>query len=109
MSWNDKNPNLTEEESLNRLKAERDLNGPNWNHRHIHPWTYGEDIGVLEIASITITGEEYVGKGWRDVSKYPWNFDVGKRHQNLQWLTEMSKRFNAALRQSVGCVKDKKG
>ena len=40
-------------------------------HRHIHPWTYGEDIGVLEIASITITGEEYVGKGWRDVSKYP--------------------------------------
>ena len=30
MSWNDKNPNLTEEESLNRLKAERDLNGPNW-------------------------------------------------------------------------------
>ena len=58
---NERNPNLTEEESLKRIQAERDLTGPNWNHRLIHPWTYGEDIGVLEITSVT--GEEYVGKG----------------------------------------------
>ena len=33
----------------------------------------------------------------------------GKRNQNPQWLTDMPKRFNAALRHSVGCAKDKKG
>ena len=106
---NERNPNLKEEESLRRLKAERDLMGPNWNHRHIHPWTYGEDIGVLEITSIT--GEEYVGNGngLKDLYKYPLDYEVGKRSQNPQWLIDMSKRFNAALRRSVVCVKDKRG
>ena len=36
----------------------------------------------MEITSIT--GEEYVGKGWKDVYKYPWNYDVGKGNQNPQ-------------------------
>ena len=76
---NDKSPNLTEEESLKRLRAERDLNGPNWNHRHLHPWTYGEDIGVLEITSIT----EYVGNGWKDVYKYPGTMTSGRETRIL--------------------------
>ena len=61
----------------------------------------------MEITSIT--GEEHMGKGWKDVYKYPWNYDVGKRNQNPQWLTDVSTRFNAALRHSVGCVQDKEG
>ena len=31
---------------------------------------------------------------------------MGNKWENPQWIVELSKRFNAALRHSVGCVKD---
>ena len=90
-----------------KIMSEREQNGPNWNHRPIQLHTYGINVGTLEIASIH--GEEYVGKGWSDAYRYPTYCRVEKRHETPSWLIEMSKRFNAALRHSVGCVKDKKG
>ena len=96
---NERNPNLTEKEikgiTQEAKSWERSRGSQLEASSHIHPWTYGEDIGVLEIASI---------KGWKGLYMYPWNYGVGKRNQNPQWLTDMSKKFNAALRHSVGCV-----
>ena len=96
------------DEELHRMiQQEREQHGPNWNFRYIQPHTYGTDIGTLEIAHIS--GEEYVGVGWCDVYKWPENAYMGRRHETPQWMIDMSKRFNAALRHSVGCVQDKKG
>ena len=39
----------------------------------------------------------------------PRNEWMGKKWETPQWEIDLSKRFNAALRHSVGCVKDKKG
>ena len=53
--------------------------------------------------------EKYVGVGWSDVYKWPENAYMGRRHETPPWMIDMSKRFNAALRHSVGCVQDIKG
>ena len=102
---NDVSPDK-DEDLHKKIISEREQNGPNWNHRPIQPHTYGINVGTLEIASIH--GEEYVGIGWSDVYKYPAYARVGKRHETQSRLIDMSKKFNAALRHSMGCVKDKK-
>ena len=38
--------------------------------------------------------------------RYGENEWMGNKWENPQWIVELSKRFNAALRHSVGCVKD---
>ena len=43
-----------------------------------------------------------------NVKKYAENEWMGKKWETPQWEIDLSKRFNAALRHSVGCVKDKK-
>ena len=56
-----------------------------------------------------INGEEYVGYGWCRVHYFAENEWMGRKWETPQWMIDMSKRFNAALRHSVGCVKDKRG
>ena len=34
---------------------------------------------------------------------------MGKRNETPSWMIDISKRFNAALRHSVGCVRDRRG
>ena len=68
------------------------------------PFTHGHNIGTLQLARIN--GEEYLGMGWCKVHRYGENEWMGDKWDNPQWIVELSKRFNAALRHSVGCVKD---
>ena len=83
---------------------ERKQYGDNWNFKYIQPFTHGHNIGTLQLARIN--GEEYLGYGWSDVKRFGENEWMGKKWENPQWMVELSKRFNAALRHSVGCVKD---
>ena len=86
------------------LTEERKQYGDNWNFKYIQPFTHGHNIGTLHLARIN--GEEYLGYGWSDVKRFGENEWMGKKWENPQWMVELSKRFNAALRHSVGCVKD---
>ena len=88
---------------IDEMKKEH---GPNYNFRYLQPFTYGSDIGTLEMAKLS--GEEYVGNGWCDAKTYAKDAWMGRRSDNPKWLTELSKRFNATLRHSIGCRKDKK-
>ena len=80
--------------------------GDNWNFRYLQPYTHGINIGTLKMARIS--GEEYVGVWWYKVEKYAENAWMGRRHDKPQWMNDMSRRFNAVLRHSVGCWQDKK-
>jgi hypothetical protein len=95
------------DEYMKWINQERAHRGDNWNFRYIQPFTYGHDIGTLQMARIN--GEEYLGYGWCGVHRYAENEWMGKKWETPQWMIELSKRFNAALRHSVGCVKDKRG
>ena len=95
------------DEYLKWIKQEREQRGDNWNFRYIQPFTHGNDIGTLQMARIN--GEEYVGYGWCRVHRFAENEWMGRKWETPQWMIDLSKRFNAALRHSVGCVKDKKG
>ena len=86
------------------LTEERKQYGDNWNFKYIQPFTHGHNIGTLQLARIN--GEEYLGYGWSDVKRFGENEWMGKKWETPQWMVELSKRFNAALRHSVGCVKD---
>ena len=86
------------------LTEERKQYGDNWNFKYIQPFTHGHNIGTLHLARIN--GEEYLGYGWSDVKRFGENEWMGKKWENPQWMVELSKRFNAALRHSVGCIKD---
>ena len=88
-------------------ETRKDEHGNNWNFRYIQPFTHGIDIGTLQLARIN--GEDYVGYGWCRVQHYDENEWMGRRQDTPRWMIEMSKRFNAALRHSVGCVTDKRG
>ena len=56
---------------------------------------------VVKIMSV-MDGAEYINmvkmSGW-----------MGKRYETPRWMIEVSKRLNAALRHSVGCVRDRRG
>ena len=95
------------DEYLKWIRQEREQRGDNWNFRYIQPFTHGNDIGTLQMARIN--GEEYVGYGWCRVHRFAENEWMGRKWETPQWMIDLSKRFNAALRHSVGCVKDKKG
>ena len=86
------------------LTEERKQYGDNWNFKYIQPFTHGHNIGTLQLARIN--GEEYLGYGWSNVKRFGENEWMGNKWENPQWIVELSKRFNAALRHSVGCVKD---
>ena len=88
---------------MDEMKKEH---GPNYNFRYLQPFTYGSNIGTLEMAKLS--GEEYVGNGWCDAKTYAKDAWMGRRNENARWLTELSKRFNATLRHSIGCRKDAK-
>ena len=94
------------DEYMKWLKQEREQRGDNWNFRYIQPFTYGHDIGTLQMARVN--GEEYLGFGWCKVHRFAENEWMGKKWETPQWMVDLSKRFNAALRHSVGCVQDKK-
>ena len=95
------------DEYLTWIRQEREQRGDNWNFRYIQPFTHGNDVGTLQMARIN--GEEYVGYGWCRVHYFAENEWMGRKWETPQWMIDMSKRFNAALRHSVGCVKDKRG
>ena len=95
------------DEYLKWIKQEREQRGDNWNFRYLQPFTYGIDIGTLQMARIS--GEDYVGHGWCRVHQYGENEWMGKRYETPRWMIEVSKRLNAALRHSVGCVRDRRG
>ena len=99
---NDKTP----EQFKKWIEEMKKEHGPNYNFRYLQPFTYGSDIGTLEMAKLS--GEEYVGNGWCDAKTYAKDAWMGRRNENPRWLTELSKRFNATLRHSIGCRKDKK-
>ena len=86
------------------LTEERKQYGDNWNFKYIQPFTHGHNIGTLQLARIN--GDEYLGYGWSNVKRFGENEWMGNKWENPQWIVELSKRFNAALRHSVGCVKD---
>ena len=96
----------TTEQFKSWVEDMRKEHGPNYNFRYLQPFTYGIDIGTLEMAKLS--GEEYVGNGWCNAKKYAKDAWMGRRSENPKWMTDMSKRFNAALRHSIGCRKDKK-
>ena len=100
---NDKTP----EEFKKWIDDMKKEHGHNYNFRHLQPFTYGSNIGTLEMASLS--GEEYVGNGWCDAKIYAKDAWMGRRNDNPKWLTDLSKRFNATLRHSIGCRKDSKG
>ena len=102
---NDLNPKSADE-FQKWMRDQRSEHGTNWNFRYLQPYTYGNDVGILQMARLS--GEEYVGNGWCNVKKYAENEWMGKKWETPRWEVDLSKRFNAALRHSVGCVKDKK-
>ena len=97
----------SEDEFQTWLKQEKEQHGNNWNFRHLQPFTHSFDIGTLQMARIN--GEDYVGYGWCRVQSFAENQWMGRKHDTPQWMIDMSKRFNAALRHSVGCIRDKRG
>ena len=102
-AWNPKDHDAY----MDWLREERKQRGENWNFKYIQPFTHGHNIGALQLARIN--GEEYLGYGWSDVKRFGENEWMGKKWENPQWIVDLSKRFNAALRHSVGCVKDNRG
>ena len=102
-AWNPKD----HDEYMDWLRQEREHRGDNWNFKYIQPFTHGHNIGTLQLARVN--GEEYLGYGWSDVKRFAENEWMGKKWENPQWIVDLSKRFNAALRHSVGCVKDNRG
>ena len=102
-AWNPKDHDAY----MDWLREERKQRGDNWNFKYIQPFTHGHNIGTLQLARIN--GEEYLGYGWSDVKQFGENEWMGKKWENPQWIVDLSKRFNAALRHSVGCVKDNRG
>ena len=102
-AWNPKDHDAY----MDWLREERKQRGDNWNFKYIQPFTHGHNIGTLQLARIN--GEEYLGYGWSDVKRFGEHEWMGKKWENPQWIVELSKRFNAALRHSVGCVKDSRG
>ena len=102
-AWNPKDHDAY----MDWLREERKQHGDNWNFKYIQPFTHGHNIGTLQLARIN--GEEYLGYGWSDVKRFGEHEWMGKKWENPQWIVELSKRFNAALRHSVGCVKDSRG
>ena len=102
-AWNPKDHDAY----MDWLREERKQHGDNWNFKYIQPFTHGHNIGTLQLARIN--GEEYLGYGWSDVKRFGEREWMGKKWENPQWIVELSKRFNAALRHSVGCVKDSRG
>ena len=102
-AWNPKD----HDEYMNWIKQEREQRGVNWNFKYIQPFTHGHNIGTLQLARVN--GEEYLGYGWSNVHRFAENEWMGKKWENPQWIVDLSKRFNAALRHSVGCVKDNRG
>ena len=102
-AWNPKD----HDEYMNWIKQEREQRGENWNFKYIQPFTHGHNIGTLQLARVN--GEEYLGYGWSNVHRFAENEWMGKKWENPQWIVDLSKRFNAALRHSVGCVKDNRG
>ena len=102
-AWNPKDHDAY----MDWLREERKQRGDNWNLKYIQPFTHGHNIGTLQLARIN--GEEYLGYGWSDVKRFGEHEWMGKKWENPQWIVELSKRFNAALRHSVGCVKDSRG
>ena len=102
-AWNHKDHDAY----MDWLREERKQRGDNWNFKYIQPFTHGHNVGTLQLARIN--GEEYLGYGWSDVKQFGENEWVGKKWENPQWIVDLSKRFNAALRHSVGCVKDNRG
>ena len=99
-AWNPKDHDAY----MDWLREERKQHGDNWNFKYIQPFTHGHNIGTLQLARIN--GEEYLGYGWSDVKRFGEHEWMGKKWENPQWMVELSKRFNAALRHSVGCAKD---
>ena len=99
-AWNPKDHDAY----MDWLREERKQRGDNWNFKYIQPFTHGHNIGTLQLARIN--GEEYLGYGWSDVKRFGEHEWMGKKWENPQWMVELSKRFNAALRHSVGCIKD---
>ena len=99
-AWNPKDHDAY----MDWLREERKQRGDNWNFKYIQPFTHDHNIGTLQLARIN--GEEYLGYGWSDVKRFGEHEWMGKKWENPQWIVELSKRFNAALRHSVGCVKD---
>ena len=99
-AWNPKDHDAY----MDWLREERKQRGDNWNFKYIQPFTHGHNIGTLQLARIN--GEGYLGYGWSDVKRFGEHEWMGKKWENPQWMVELSKRFNAALRHSVGCVKD---
>ena len=102
-AWNPKD----HDEYMNWIKQEREQRGENWNFKYIQPFTHGHNIGTLQLARVN--GEEYLGYEWSNVHRFAENEWMGKKWENPQWIVDLSKRFNAALRHSVGCVKDNRG
>ena len=102
-AWNPKD----HDEYMSWIKQEREQRGENWNFKYIQPFTHGHNIGTLQLARVN--GEEYLGYGWSNVHRFAENEWMGKKWENPQWIVDLSKRFNAALRHSVGCVKDNRG
>ena len=102
---NDLNPKSAEQ-FQRWMRDQRSEHVTNWNFRYLQPYTYGNDVGVLQMTRLS--GEEYVGNGWCNVKKYAENEWMGKKWETPQWEIDLSKRFNAALRHSIGCLKDKK-
>ena len=99
-AWNPKDHDAY----MDWLREERKQRGDNWNFKYIQPFTHGHNIGTLQLARIN--GEEYLGYGWSDVKRFGEHEWMGNKWENPQWIVELSKRFNAALRHSMGCVKD---
>ena len=89
------------------IEQQKQDHGNNWNFRYLQPYTHGIDIGTLQMARIN--GEQYVGVAWNEVVHFAENEWMGTRRDTPQWMNGMSRRFNAALRHSVGCRQDKKG
>ena len=100
---NDKTP----EDFKKWIDGMKEEHGYNYSFRYLQPFTYGSNIGTLEMAKLS--GEEYVGNGWCDAKTYAQDAWMGRRNDNPKWLTDLSKRFNATLRHSIGCRKDTKG
>lgn len=67
--------------SKNGSKEQRDEHGNNWNFSYLQPYTYGNDIGTLQMARLC--GEEYVGHGWCEVISFAENEWMGSgKHLN---------------------------
>ena len=58
---------------------------------------------------VRINGEQHVGVAWSKIIQYAEKAWMGTRRDTPKWMNDMSRRFNAGLRHSVGCKQDKRG